>query len=73
MNRILSAFRRLNSFQIVVLGFACVIVLGTILLMLPVSSAAGVRTPLIDALFTAVTSVCVTSFVVRDTGTYWST
>lgn len=73
MNRILSAFRRLNSFQIVVLGFAFVIVLGTVILMLPVSSADGIRTPFIDALFTAVTSVCVTGLVVRDTGTYWST
>ena len=72
MNRILSAFRRLNSFQIVVLGFACMIALGTMILMLPVSSADGIWTPFIDALFTAVTSVCVTGLVVRDTGTYWS-
>ena len=42
------------------------------ILMLPVSSADGIWTPFIDALFTAVTSVCVTGLVVRDTGTYWS-
>ena len=72
MNRILSAFRRLNSFQIVVLGFACMIALGTMILMLPVSSADGIWTPFIDALFTAVTSVCVTGLVVQDTGSYWS-
>ena len=73
MFRILSAFRRLNSFQIIVLGFAFVILLGTGLLMLPVSSAQNVWTPFINALFTAVTSVCVTGLVVCDTGTYWST
>ena len=72
MFRILSAFRRLNSFQIIVLGFAFVILLGTGLLMLPVSSAQNVWTPFINALFTAVTSVCVTGLVVYDTGTYWS-
>ena len=41
MFRILSAFRRLNSFQIIVLGFAFVILLGAGILMLPVSSADG--------------------------------
>ena len=72
MNRILSAFRRLNSFQIIVLGFAFVILLGAGILMLPVSSVDGVWTPFVNALFTAVTSVCVTGLVVCDTGTYWS-
>ena len=64
MFRILSAFRRLNSFQIIVLGFAFVILLGAGILMLPVSSADGSWTPFVNALFTAVTSVCVTGLVV---------
>ena len=72
MFRILSAFRRLNSFQIIVLGFAFVILLGAGILMLPVSSADGSWTPFVNALFTSVTSVCVTGLVVCDTGTYWS-
>lgn len=63
---------RLNAPQIMVLGFAGLILLGTALLMLPVSSAASVVTPFVDALFTSTTSVCVTGLVVRDTGTYWS-
>lgn len=54
------------------LGFAGVILLGALLLMLPFSSSEGQWTPFTDALFTAVTSVCVTGLVVRDTGTYWS-
>ncbi len=58
--------------RIMVLGFAGVILLGAILLMLPVSSANGERTSFLNALFTATTSVCVTGLVAVDTGTYWS-
>ncbi len=64
---------RLNGPQIMVLGFAAAILLGALILMLPVSSAAGKVTSFGDALFTATTSVCVTGLVVQDTGTYWST
>lgn len=63
----------LNIFQMIVLGFAGVIAIGTLLLMMPISSAEGIATPFIDALFTSTTSVCVTGLVVRDTGSYWST
>lgn len=62
----------LNSFQIIALSFAGVILVGALLLMLPVSSAKGIAAPFLDALFTSVTSVCVTGLVVHDTGTYWS-
>lgn len=64
---------RLSSAQIVVLGFAALILFGTILLCLPISSAQRQFTPFLDSLFTATTSVCVTGLVVQDTGTYWST
>lgn len=56
----------------VVLGFAGLILLGALVLMLPVSSAEGIWTPFVDALFTSTTSVCVTGLIVRDTGSYWS-
>ena len=62
----------LNPFQSIVLGFAGVILIGALILMLPISSKSGVVTPFIDALFTSTTSVCVTGLVVHDTGTYWS-
>lgn len=65
--------RFFNPFQIVVLGFAGVIFLGALLLMLPIASKTGTVTPFIDALFSATTSVCVTGLVVYDTGTYWTT
>jgi trk system potassium uptake protein TrkH len=56
----------------VVYGFAGIIALGTILLMLPVSSEPGQSTSFIDALFTATSAVCVTGLVVVDTGTHYS-
>ncbi|AOT62159.1 hypothetical protein [Streptomyces rubrolavendulae] len=55
-----------------VLAFAAVVLLGTFLLTLPVSSEDGGATGLVTALFTATSAVCVTGLVVVDTGTYWS-
>ena len=56
---------------VLVYGFAAAILVGTILLMLPVASNAGQSTSLVDALFTATSSVCVTGLVVVDTADYW--
>ncbi|AEI42292.1 TrkH family potassium uptake protein [Paenibacillus mucilaginosus] len=58
--------------QILVLGFAAIILIGSILLSLPVASASGQPTPFLDALFTATSATCVTGLVVVDTGTHWS-
>ena len=58
--------------QIVVLGFLTVILIGTILLSLPQATASGERQPLVDALFTATSAVCVTGLIVHDTGGYFS-
>ncbi len=64
--------KHLTSFQLIILGFAGVILLGTILLMLPVSTLENVSTPFHEAMFTATSAVCVTGLVVKDTGSYWS-
>ena len=64
--------RRLTSSQIIILGFAAVILLGSLLLMLPVSAADGRGVPFGDALFTAASAVCVTGLVIRDTAACWS-
>jgi trk system potassium uptake protein len=40
--------------------------------MLPISNVEGVTTPLLTALFTATSAICVTGLVVVDTPTYWS-
>ena len=63
---------KLTSFQIIILGFAGVIVIGALLLMSPVSSKAGIVTPFGKALFTSTSAVCVTGLVVYDTASYWS-
>ena len=63
---------RLSSFQIIILGFAGVILLGALMLMLPISTTEGCVTPFNEALFTATSAVCVTGLVVQDTGSYWS-
>ena len=63
---------RLSSFQIIILGFAGVILLGALLLMLPLSTTEGCITPFNETLFTATSAVCVTGLVVQDTGSYWS-
>ena len=51
--------RRLSSFQIIILGFAGVILLGALLLMLPISTTGGNVTPFNETLFTATSAVCV--------------
>jgi trk system potassium uptake protein len=55
-----------------VYGFAAMIALGTVLLMLPLASNAGKVTPFVDCLFTATSGVCLTGLVVVDTLDHWS-
>ncbi|MBN1190725.1 MAG: hypothetical protein JXA46_13305 [Dehalococcoidales bacterium] len=62
-----------SSTLLLVAGFAGMIILGTILLIFPVSSSSGQFTSPVDAFFTATSAVCVTGLVVVDTGTHWST
>lgn len=54
------------------LGFIAVILVGTLLLMLPVSTADGTWGNFLTSLFTSTSAVCVTGLVVVDTGTYFS-
>ena len=72
MGKAIKKRRRLTSFQIILIGFVGVIVLGALILMLPFSSKSGVVTPFNQTLFTATSAVCVTGLVVQDTATYWS-
>ncbi len=65
--------RNLSASQIILFGFADVIFIGTLLLMLPAASADHNACSLQDALFTATSAVCVTGLVLRDTMTGWST
>lgn len=64
--------KHITSFQIIILGFLSLIVLGSLLLMLPIATKDGEGAIFSDAIFTATSAVCVTGLVVRDTATYWS-
>ena len=64
--------RKLSSSQIILFGFAGVILVGTMLLMLPFATRTGQSAPFGDALFTATSAVCVTGLIVQDTASYWS-
>ncbi len=64
--------RKLSSFQIILLGFAGVILLGALILTLPISSKSHEWTSFIDALFTSTSAVCVTGLIVFDTATHWT-
>lgn len=58
--------------KVIALGFICAIVVGTLLLLLPAATAEGKSTSVIDALFTATTSICVTGLVTVVNATHWS-
>ena len=72
MSKQLQKKMHLTSFQVIILGFAGVIFMGALFLMLPISSKSGCITPFHEALFTSTSAVCVTGLVVQDTATYWS-
>lgn len=64
---------RFSTTQIIAIGFMILIAVGTVLLTLPIASADGTWTPVVDALFTATTASCVTGLVTVNTMAHWST
>lgn len=62
----------LSRMQIIALGFFLIIMTGTLLLMLPISSRAGTWTGFWDSLFTATSATCVTGLVMVDTYVHWN-
>lgn len=63
---------KLTPPQILSLGFGIMILIGTILLTLPISTTNGLGCPWLNALFTSTSATCVTGLIVVDTGTYFS-
>ncbi len=63
----------LSTTQIILLSFLITILLGSLILFLPISSANGRSVPYTDALFTATTATCVTGLVTLPTAAAWST
>ena len=64
--------KKLNPVQYIASGFFLMIMIGTLLLMLPISSKGDGGTGFLEALFTATSASCVTGLVVFDTYTHWS-
>ncbi len=64
--------RSLSPTRVIALSFAAIILLGTLLLMLPISSRSGQSCGFRPALFTATSATCVTGLVLGDTWTMWS-
>lgn len=62
--------RYLNPAQFFVISFLLMILVGTLILMLPRATHAGIS--FLDALFTATSAVCVTGLIVVDTGSYFT-
>ena len=64
--------RHMNSAQIIILGFAALVLCGALLLMLPIASQSRTVTPFHETLLTATSASCVTGLIVRSTGAHWS-
>ncbi len=64
--------KSLNATRIVAASFAGIILVGTLLLMLPISSNTGEPTGFFTCLFTATSATCVTGLVLVDTAVHWS-
>ena len=62
----------LNAVQYLAVSFACIILVGAMLLMLPFASRSGRGLPFLDALFTATSASCVTGLVLYDTWTQFT-
>ena len=58
--------------QIMVIGYAVIILIGAFLLSMPISTQNRESIGFLDALFTSTSAVCVTGLVAVDTATYWS-
>ena len=63
---------RLTPQRLVVIAFGAVIALGTLILMLPISTANGFQTDFVTAFFTSTSAVTITGLAVVDTATHWS-
>ncbi len=64
--------RKFSQTRIIAIGYISIIALGTLLLMTPFASKSGESAGFVPALFTAVSSSCVTGLIVLDTATSWT-
>jgi trk system potassium uptake protein TrkH len=62
----------LSPYQLLLLGYASITVLGAVLLSLPISSASGRSQPFLDALFLATSGISTSGLTVVDVGSFYS-
>jgi trk system potassium uptake protein TrkH len=67
MGEKMNLFKKMSPARYIVFGFASVITLGAIILLLPISANEGVQVSVIDAFFTSTSAVCVTGLIAIDT------
>lgn len=72
-HKIVGLINKLQPTQMMVLGFAFIILIGAFLLNLPIASKNGESVGVINALFTATSAVCVTGLIAVDTAMHWTT
>ncbi len=66
------AFIAATPARFAIVVFAGLVLIFTLLFSLPAATAGGERASLVDALFTAVSVICVTGLSTVDMATYWS-
>lgn len=67
-----NSFAQHSPSRFAVIVFTAIILIWTTLLMLPIATSSGAIPPFHVALFTAVSTICVTGLTVVDMSTYWS-
>ena len=63
---------KLRPIQFIALGYMLTILIGTLFLILPISSKDGKMTNFLDAMFIATSATCVTGLSVFDTFAHWT-
>ena len=63
---------KLTCPQYLILGYLALILIGSLLLSLPISSKSREFTPYLTSLFTSTSAACVTGLIVVDTAVHWS-
>lgn len=64
--------KKWTATKVIAAGYVLVILIGTVLLMLPLSNRNHTMTSFMDAWFTATSATCVTGLITHDTYTFWS-
>ena len=72
MKRFITILKNQSPARLIALGFAAVILTGSLILMLPVSVREGATVTFIDALFTSTSAVCVTGLIAIDTADHFT-